>query len=124
VQSIKVISDNQESGIEHLNAVKLTELVSQNINDIKTYIDALLLIVPDVFKINFDIERVLLLRGTHSQRLQVRNLVQKLQVMNKLDIISDKLFSCNNLKGVLVILRDELNLAIPSVSFKEADLNG
>ena len=124
VQSIKVISDNEESGIEHLDAVKLTEFISQSMGSIKAYIEELLLIVPNVFNVNFDIDRVLQLRGTHSQRLQVQELIQKLQVMEKLSGIFEQLIACNNLKAVLVILRNELDLAIPSIGVGKADNNG
>lgn len=118
VQSMKAISDNQESGIEHLNAAKLTEFINANVSSIKEYIKALLLIVPDSFTMNFDIDRILQLRGTHSERLQVRELAQNLQVMNRLDEIAATLFSCENLKMVLKALRDELNLAIPSLALE------
>ena len=122
VQSMKVISDNQESGIEHLNAARLTGLIAANLDSIKGYIDALGLIVLPSFKVSFELDRIFQLRGTYSQRQQVRELLQMLQVMGRLESISDKLFNCDSLKEALVILRAEHSLTVPSLS--EVEING
>ena len=115
VQSLKVVSDNQESGIEGLNAAKLTEFMSANLLGIKTYINELVLISRPIFSPEFDIDKLLEIKGTHSHRLQVIELVKKLSVMNTLDKISEQVFSCASLKDVLLIMNKELSLAIPTI---------
>ena len=116
VQSLKVISDNQEFGFELLDAAKLTELVANNLTSIQHFIEQLQLIKPVGIAVNYDFDSLFELRGTHSQRLQIRELVQKLQVMDGLADIESKLAQCNNLTEVLKLFRRKLDSLVPSLS--------
>ena len=116
VQSLKVISDNQEFGFELLDAAKLTELVTHNLTSIQHFIEQLQMIKPVGIVVDFDFDSLFELRGTHSQRIQIRELVQKLQVMDGLADIEFKLAQCNNLTEVLKLCRRKLDSLVPSLS--------
>ena len=120
VQSIKVISDNRVSGIEHLNAAKLTEFVSSRKQEIMNFINALMMLVRPEFTLNYDLQNLFELRGTHSQRQQVTQLLKKLQVMDALDVVSGGLTSCRDLAQVLRLLQSELAGIAPSLKSGEA----
>jgi len=119
VQSLKVISDNRVSGIEHLNAAKLTEFVSSRIKEIISFISALLVLVRPDFTLDYDLKKMFELRGTHSQRQQVTQLLQKLQVMSALDVVSSGLTDCRDLAQVLRLLQSELAGIAPSLESRE-----
>ena len=116
VQSLKVVSDNQEFGFELLDAAKLTALITDNIATIQSFIEALQAVIPNPFNVTFDFDALFQLRGTHSQRLQVRELAQKLQVMKKIESTKNGLAQCTNLKEVVNLLRSELAASVPSLS--------
>ena len=115
VQSLKVISDNRVSGIEHLNAAKLTELVSSGKQEIINFINALMLLVRADFTLDYDLQGLFELRGTHSQRQQVTQLLKKLQVMDALDVVSSGLTGCRDLAQVLQLLQSALAGVAPSL---------
>ncbi|MEM7357885.1 MAG: hypothetical protein AAF431_02165 [Pseudomonadota bacterium] len=48
VQSLKVISDNQQHGVEALNAKRISELIASQVEQIDAYIRALVSLVPDL----------------------------------------------------------------------------
>ena len=116
VQSLKVISDNEEYGIEHLNASKLTELVQNKIADIDAYAQALLNIRPDEFE--YDISAIQQMRGTHSQRRQAGELLKKLSALNasqEMTELEASLADCSHLKEVLPILNQAVDSVVPSL---------
>ena len=115
VQSLKVVSDNQEFGFELLNAAKLTELVANNLTSIQHFIEQLQIIKPVGIAVDYDFDSLFELRGSHSQRLQIRELVQKLQVMGGLADIELEVAKCNNLTEVIKLCRQKLDLLIPSL---------
>ena len=82
---------------------------------IKTYINELVSISRPAFCPEFDIDKLLEIKGTHSHRMQVIELVKKLSVMNVLEKISEQVFSCTSLKDVLLIMNKELSLAVPVI---------
>jgi len=88
VQAVKVISDNQEQGFDQLNAAKITELMLPHVDIVNEFIGALIDIVPDR-AINQRFDSLLEMRGSHSQRQQLRVLLDRACVL-KLD---DKLES-------------------------------
>jgi len=121
VQSLKVVSDNRLSGIEELNAAKLTRYMSSNCLEVIAFAKSLISLIRPKYSIAYDTQSLFELRGTHSQRLQVTQLLQKLQVMNCVNSIDDELTQCKDLSGVLTCLKKALTAAMPSLPIDKAD---
>ena len=130
VQSIKVVSDNEEMGVEHLNAKKLTEYVQMNIDAITAFAQSLVAIVAMQSKSlqfgldAFDLNVLDNFNGTHSQRLQARELLSKISVLvncssNGQQTLSElnESFKCvSRLKDALPLLRNTLDSMTPSLA--------
>jgi len=118
VQSVKVISDNKQSGIENLNAARLTELVTPHVSSIDEYAEKLqALCLGSTQEINLEDQLDMIdgskMRGTHSQRLQVKELLHKLAVLDESQI--DVMPQCDNLKELILVLRDKVDACVPSL---------
>ena len=118
VQSLKVISDNEQSSIEHLNAKKLTELVQQNINQIQLFAQSLNSIKPQKLNVNYAL--LSHLTGTHSQRLQAHELLARVSALVsdsdfKIKDLKESLEMLSQLKEALPVLRDCVDSITPSM---------
>jgi len=118
VQSLKVVSDNEQSGIEHLNAKKLTELVHMNIDEIQQFAHSFSAIKRE----NLIVDYALLshLSGTHSQRLQAHELLAKTTVLLngddfKINELEKNLKVHSKLKDALPVLRKCIDSVTPSL---------
>lgn len=80
VQSIKVISDNQEQGFEELNAAKITALMLPHIEQVNNFSAELVALCPER-KIEHPWQALLLTRSSHSQGLQLDELLSKACVL-------------------------------------------
>lgn len=118
VQSLKVVSDNQELGIEHLSAKKLTELILENIDKIDQYAHALLSINPE--KYIYEQRLFEGVRGSHSQRLQANELLKRLCVLysdrNEVEVFEASLQTHSHLKDILPELRKAVDAVTPSLA--------
>jgi len=118
VQSLKVVSDNEQSGVEHLNAKKLTELVHMNIDEIQQFAHSFAAIKRE----NLIVDYALLshLSGTHSQRLQAHELLAKTTVLLngndfKINELEKNLKVHSKLKDALPVLRKCIDSVTPSL---------
>jgi len=76
VQAVKVISDNSEHGLDELNADRITELMSEHTLELDRYAKNLVALVSDVQWFN-ELEYLLAVKTTHSQRQQLSILLRK-----------------------------------------------
>jgi len=76
IESIKVISDNQEHSVESLNATKITQLMGAHLTMVNRFADSLKALgePSDIAVIELTLEGV---RRTHSQQLQLDRLLEK-----------------------------------------------
>ena len=116
VQSMKVVSDNEQTGIDALNAAKITDLISPHVETIHQFGQRLLSLKPDL-PLSIDDFMVLPdLRATHSQRQQLNIALNKLSVLGKTQPELDSLASgCDDVRQVLVVLNDELAALAPKL---------
>jgi len=115
VQSLKVISDNNEHGIEQLNAQKLSDVIYQNIDDITGYAERLL----ELLRVSPHVDSDLIsapsdLHFTVSQQHQWQDLRRKAVVMlEKSSIDISNLASAKSAKQAITILNNVLLSATP-----------
>ncbi|RBP48277.1 hypothetical protein [Arenicella xantha] len=88
VQSIKVVSDNQSEGIEHLNASRITELMTPHVACVDRFSEqlrdvAMQSMVATPAQCFTDI------RATVSQRRQIEQLVNQISYMSDTDVLHD-----------------------------------
>ncbi len=81
VQSIKVISDNQEQSFEHLNAAKITALMTPHVAIVNEFMQTLIGLLPQR-EIEHSWANLLTARCTHSQRQQLNALLKKASVLD------------------------------------------
>jgi len=113
VQSLKIISDNEDESVERLNAKLIAELVQENMQSIDKFIAALLVLQVQIVepingvKINLDI--INKFHFTVSQYQQYNELVSKLTSL-KLFNESDRLqvLESSSMVHVLKILKEKL----------------
>jgi nucleoside phosphorylase len=88
VESIKVISDNQEHTVENLNAAKITQLMQTHVSMINSFTDSLRVLVKpsNIAVIELPLEGV---RRTHSQQLQLDRLLEKAAALRLNQVVSD-----------------------------------
>jgi nucleoside phosphorylase len=125
VQSLKVVSDNRDSNIEDLNATKISELISPHIETIIAYATSLHALAKQNLvlseKSEFpQTEWLDSLRATHSQRLQVLELMRKALVLDALhESVVNKLSASNNVSELITQLHELTRLAKPVVPSQE-----
>lgn len=113
VQSIKVISDNEDHDISDLNASKITELMRPQLTSVNKFIDALLSL-PLANKPAELLLELTQLRATHSQKQQLEGLLSKVSVLSLESQVSAlNLESQASIKDVLHSLRELLKTAAP-----------
>jgi hypothetical protein len=113
VQSIKVISDNEDHDINDLNASKITELMRPQLTSVNKFIDALLSL-PLANKPAELLLELTQLRATHSQKQQLEGLLSKVSVLSLEPQVSAlNLESQASIKDVLHSLRELLKTAAP-----------
>jgi len=120
VQSVKVISDNEISGIEKLNATVIAELMQPHTETITAFAQKLLALAPRRFDSPSLValnDLIKPLRATHSQRLQLAELLQKVVVLD-VDVYSG-LERCGDMKETLAYLREQVGLATPDINTTE-----
>lgn len=116
VQSVKVISDNEDHDVGDLNANKITALMRPQLGVINKFIDALLSL-PNANKPAEVILALTQLRATHSQRQQLETLLSKVSVLGLEAQMSElQLESKSSINDVLNGLRELLKSAAPSLS--------
>ena len=114
VQSIKVISDNENHDVRDLNANKITALMRPQLDNITQFIEALLAL-PAVTKPAELILELTQLRATHSQRQQLDALLSKVSVLGLEAQVSElQLESKTSINDVLNSLRELLKFAAPN----------
>lgn len=114
VQSLKVISDNQEHGVERLNAAVITQLINDNIDAIKHFIAALMDLQSPQLDLSAYESLIASLHCTVSQRQQFLQLLVKLSAVSDLDKTTLPLIKeANSMKQLLQQLTQQLNNAEP-----------
>lgn len=117
VQSLKVISDNSEHGIEQLNAQKLSDVIYQNIHDIISFAEHLLELSNVLPLVNSD--SIVAPEGLHfsvSQQHQWQDLRRKAAVMlEKSSIDISSLANTKSAKQAIMLLNNALLSATPSL---------
>ena len=79
VQSLKVISDNEENGIENLNSALISELIAAKISQINAFSDALIELIPREISRDDPLQLIASLHCTQSQGQQYIDLFGKLE---------------------------------------------
>ena len=79
VQSLKVISDNQQNGIENLNSVLISELIAAQVPRISEFADALIELLPHEVSRDDPLHLIDSLHCTQSQGQQYLDLFGKLE---------------------------------------------
>ena len=108
VQSVKVVSDNQKHGIEHLNATRITELMTPHVEPVNRFTEQMMALalraVPPTTPVLFSD-----VRATVSQRLQIEQLVTKLFALAS----TDELYALSQKPGLSAkhVLSELNNLA-------------
>jgi hypothetical protein len=116
VQSVKVISDNEENDVSDLNASKITELMRTQLEQVNQFIVALLSL-PLANKPAELILELTQLRATHSQRQQLESLLKKVSVLSlETQLANLNLESKTSIKDVLNELRELIKTSAPSLS--------
>ena len=116
VQSIKVISDNEEHDVSDLNATKITELMRPQLEKVNQFIDALLGL-PLANKPAELMLELTQLHATHSQQQQLEGLLKKVSVLALEEQLANLgLESKTSIKDVLNGLRELLRVAAPSLN--------
>lgn len=80
VQSIKVVSDNAHTGIEHLNSKRITELMQPHVDAVMSYATSLLALIPAEFSVS-QILNVESLRASHSIKQQIQRALHQLTAL-------------------------------------------
>ena len=116
VQSLKVISDNSEHGIEHLDAKKITKLISEHTIEIDRFAKSLLLVSPQKHEVDCTVlERF---SGTHSQHQQAKEMLLKINTAGSeqdVESVAQSLLGLSRLKEVLPVLRTIVDSITPSI---------
>lgn len=114
IQSIKVISDNREQGIEHLNADVIAELMQGSTALITQYAEALLALNTSVaWDSQAAMKALQHLRSSVSQRQQYSDLVSKHCALGLMDKIEQSIMHANSINQVLQQLEDNLRANPP-----------
>ena len=116
VQSLKVISDNQDSSIDDLDAKKVEALIKPHVATIANFAEKLSsLRMSAVPWVDHGLQ-LGSLRSTHSQTLQAQELLVKATVLNVLDDdLKGALSSCQKMSEVLAILHERTRLQSPAL---------
>jgi len=117
VQSLKVISDNREQGIESLNAKKMTLLISNHIADIHQFSLNLLAVSPKPMVVDYQVLECL--SGTHSQQQQAKEALLKINASgdtHDVESLRQSLRGLTRLKDALQLLRSTLDSITPSIN--------
>ena len=102
VQSLKVISDNEQSGIENLNANRISELVAPHVSQIDSFASALMALLPSEEVRADPMSLISALHCTHSQRQQYLDLFGKLEnVGQPVERLSKLVKSADSMRAVL-----------------------
>ncbi len=116
IESVKVISDNQQNSVEGLNASKITQLMQPHVSQLNQFTDNLLALGSSnhLEPIELELSDV---RATHSQRQQLKRLLEKASAL-ELHASVSKLSLSNDMKidSILNQLRTLVDNAAPSLS--------
>lgn len=113
--SIKVISDNQDNGVEALNAARISGLMQLHVAAINKFSAGLIALAQKVAVVPVDLD-VSTLRMTHSQRNQLEKLLHKAAVLGLHDSVSGlRLTKIEKASDVLKTLDSLVNTTAPSL---------
>lgn len=114
VQSVKVISDNQQCGVENLNARKITDLIRAQVAAIGGFAQALLGLLETRNAVQLPVEDIAHLHCTVSQDRQFRELVHRHQVLASFDDnLREGIRNCRSMSQVIGFLTKELSSRAP-----------
>lgn len=121
VQSLKVVSDNQSSGLEGLNAKRVQELAVPHTQALLRFamgLEKLRRASQITLQHGVDLSQ---LRATHSQAQQAEQLLQKALVLNVLDdALQQQIYQSADIKQVLGILTQATQMHAPSIDSRSA----
>jgi adenosylhomocysteine nucleosidase len=124
VQSLKVISDNQENGIENLNSALISELIAAQVSQINAFSEALIELIPREVSRDDPLHLIASLHCTQSQRQQYIDLFGKLENIGLSRArLSSLVDSVDSMRAVLRELR-ELQQAIPPTLLSNTGADG
>ena len=117
VQSLKIVSDNQEVSMARLNASIISDLVANQINPIQNFVEDMLKLLPSETAIENPSSLIAHLHSTVSQRQQFIEVVEKLNSLDSFtESIRAEVTTASSLKELLVILKQNLSSINPSLS--------
>ena len=120
VESIKVISDNKDNSVEALNASKISDLMRSQVSKVNQFTSDLLTLVShnDQQPINIDLAGI---RTTHSQRQQLKALLDKANVLGLHDAVADlSLSSITEITPLLTKLSTLIDNTAPALGDSES----
>lgn len=115
VQSMKVVSDNEQSGVEHLNSKRITELMQPHVDAVMRYAANLLSLVPTAFSVTtvLDLES---LRASHSIKQQIQRALHQLAALDvDAERVSDVLQDQTNARDMLTRLQALVSNTAPKL---------
>jgi len=119
VQSVKVISDNAEHGLENLNAQKLSDYIFQNISEITGYVSRMLELAGQQYCLDSSaLQAPDGLHFTVSQQHQWQDLKRKAVVMieqSSIDslLLASELNTATSAKQAIAVLASAVSCAVP-----------
>ena len=116
VQSLKVVSDNQEESLERLNASLISQLIAAQIEKIVGFINEMVKLFPIQSTFHESSKLIEHLHCTVSQRQQFIELTEKLQSLKAFSkLFQDEIKQADSMKLVLQKLKQELTSIKPSL---------
>ena len=116
VQSLKVVSDNQEESLERLNASLISQLIAAQIEKIVGFINEMIKLFPVQSTFYESSKLIEHLHCTVSQRQQFIELTEKLQSLKAFSkLFQDEIKQADSMKLVLQKLKQELTSIKPSL---------
>jgi len=117
VQSLKIVSDNQEVSIERLNASIISDLIQARVNEIVDFMNNLVDLIPKQSLLPQPNDLIAHLHCTVSQRQQYFELVEKLQSLQSFSSeIEQEIAQANSMSNLLSALAKKLDAITPSLA--------
>ncbi|GHA01605.1 hypothetical protein GCM10008090_08450 [Arenicella chitinivorans] len=115
VQSIKVVSDNERTGVEHLNPKRITELMQPHVTAVMHFAYNLLSLMPNAFSVP-QVLHIESLRASHSVKQQIQRALHQLTVLGMAsDCISEAVREQASARDVLTALQKMVDDRVPTL---------
>lgn len=117
VQSLKIISDNQQESLERLNANIISNLIQARVSEIRNFMSSLVDLIPEQSMDLRQNDLLVYLHCTVSQRQQYFELIEKLQSLQSFSSdVEEEIAQASSMKNLLLSLNARLDAVTPGLA--------